>query len=148
MSVSGAFRAWLGSAVACIALLAAWVTAGQLLTGRMTQLAHNVVDVSIAFGGIFALTAAVLYVPVFAAVGAALRHHMTRTMGILMGIALAPAVYLAIAWRFRDSDGPQTISALVLYWIAHLPEFAFGMLPFAIAGALFGILWSRSTARA
>jgi hypothetical protein len=148
MSVAGAFRAWLGSAVACVALLAAWVTAAQLLTGRMTHLAHNVVDVSIGFGGIFALTAAVLYVPVFAAVGAALHHHMTRAMGILIGIALAPAAYLAIAWRFRDSDSPQTITALVLYWVAHLPEFALGILPFAIAGALFGILWSRSTAHA
>jgi hypothetical protein len=142
--MAGAFRAWLGSAAACVAVLAAWVAAGQLLTGRMTHLVHNVVDISIAFGGIFALTAAVLYVPVFAAVGAALPHHMTRRVGILMGIALAPAAYLAIAWRFRESEGPQTITAVVLYWVRHLPEFAFGILPFAIAGAVFGILWSRS----
>jgi hypothetical protein len=148
MTFAAAIRAWLGSVVACVVLLMAWVAVMQLLSGRMTHLVHNAVDVSIGFGGIFALTAAVVYVPTFVAVRAFLGRWPSRTTAALLGAALAPVAYLAIAWRFRESEGPQTLTALLQYWVLHLPEFAFGSLPFALAGAVFGILWSGGRHRA
>ena len=106
-----AARVWLMSVVACVCLLAAWVAASQLLVGRPSHAVHNMVDVSIAFGAVFAVTAAVLHVPVFIALSALLADPLRRTVAILVGVGLAPAAYLAVAWRFRESEDPQTIAA-------------------------------------
>ncbi len=137
-----AARAWLTSVVACVCLLAAWVAASQLLVGRPSHVVHNMLDVSIAFGAVFAVTAAVLHVPVFLALSGLLVHPLRRTMAVLVGVGLAPAAYLAVAWRFRDAEDPHTVAAWAWYWAGHIPELVIGSLPFAVAGAVFGVLWS------
>jgi len=137
-----AARVWLTSVVACVCLFAAWVAVMQLLAGRPSHALHNMLDVSIAFGAVFAVTAAVLHVPVFMALSVLLADPLRRTAAILVGAALAPAAYLAVAWRFRESEGPQTIAALLRYWAGHVPELVIGSLPFALAGLVFGLLWS------
>ncbi len=137
-----AARVWLTSVVACVCLLAAWVAASQSLVGRPSHAVHNMLDVSIAFGAVFAVTAAVLHVPVFIALSVLFADPLRRTAAILVGAALAPAAHLAAAWRFRESEDPQTIAALVWYWARYIPELVIGSLPFALAGVVFGLLWS------
>jgi hypothetical protein len=137
-----AARVWLASVVVCGCVLAAWVATAQLLTGQMSHAVHNMVDVSFAFGAVFALTAAVVHVPVFIALSGLLVHPLRRAMAVFVGVGLAPAAYLAVAWRFRESEDPHTLATWAGYWAGHLPELVIGSLPFAVAGAVFGLLWS------
>src|SRR5687767_10162760 len=131
-----AARAWLASAVVCGCALAAWVATARLLTGRMSQAVYNTVDVSFTFGAVSALTAAVVHVPVFIALSGLLVHPLRRAVAVLVGVGLAPAAYLAVAWRFRDSEDPHTVAAWAWYWAGHLPELVIGSLPFMVAGAV------------
>jgi hypothetical protein len=137
-----AARVWLASVVVCGGVLAAWVATAQLLTGRMSHAVHNMVDVSFAFGAVFALTAAVVHVPVFIALSGLLVHPLRRAVAVLVGVGLAPAAYLAVAWRFRDAEDPHTVAPWAWYWAGHIPDLVIGSLPFAAAGAVFGLLWS------
>jgi len=130
-----AARIWLASVVACVGVLAAWIAAAQLLAGRMSHVFHNMVDVSLAFGAVFAVVAAVVHVPVFIVLSALLADPLRRAVAILVGVGLAPAVFLAVGWRFREFEA------------ANLPELVSGSLPFAVAGAVFGMLWSRGPGR-
>jgi hypothetical protein len=137
-----AVRSWFVSAFGCVALLGLSVAVGQLAVGRPAHLLHNMLNVSVAFGALFALAAAAVYVPVFTVLDAVLRRQLSRSVASAVGAGLAPAAYLGIAWRFREAEDPQTVTAWLAYWASHPPEFAIGILPFAAAGALFGVLWA------
>jgi hypothetical protein len=138
-----AFRTWFLSALACMGLLAVWVAAAQLAVGRTAHLMHNMLDVSLAFGALFAAAAAAVYVPVFSLLESVLRRRLSRSVASAVGAGLAPVAYLGVAWRFREAEDPHTVTAWLTYCAARLPELAIGILPFAAAGALFGLLWSR-----
>lgn len=137
-----AFQSWCFSALACLGLLAVWVVAAQLAVGRAAHLLPNMLDVSLAFGAIFAVVAAAVHVPVFTLLEAVLPRRLSRPVASSIGAGLAPVAHLGIAWRFREAEDPQTVTAWLIYWAAHLPELAIGILPFAAAGALFGLLWA------
>jgi hypothetical protein len=130
-------RAWLTSVLACFVALAGWVVAMQVLSGRMDHLWHNMLDMSTAFAAVFAITALVVYVPVFGLL-ARFRRSISRADAIVVGAALGLVPYLAVALAFRDSDGPRTLGGLVAERLFDLPVLAIGVLPFAAAGSLFG----------
>jgi hypothetical protein len=137
-----ALTSWFASSLAVVVSLAVWVAAMEVSAARLEHLAHNIVDVSLAFGAMFAVTAAVLYVPVFSLLGAGLGPRLRRPLAAAIGLALAPAAYLAVAMQFREGEDPQTIAAWLTYWAANLPEVGIGILPFAVGGALFGLMWT------
>jgi hypothetical protein len=148
MMLLKAGRAWLASSMACASLLAAWVAVGQAVSGRWQYAWHNMMDIAVGFGGIFAVVAGVLYIPVFAALSLLLKQRFTRRMGIALGAMFAPTAYLAIAIWFRESQDPRTITGWAWYFLEHLPAFLFGSLPFVAAGAVFGLVWcARSPQR-
>lgn len=130
-----AFRSWCLSVLACVGVLAVWGVVMQLTSGRTAHLLHNVFDVSIAFGAVFAVIGAVVYIPAFVILEALLHHRLNRSRAVLLGAGLAPAVSLAIASQFRESEDPASLAALLTYWATHLPGLVFGSLPFAAAGA-------------
>jgi hypothetical protein len=140
-------RAWLCSVLACAALLASWVVGVTALSGRWAHAAHNVADVTTAFGGIFAIVAAVIYVPVFLGISALAGERLTRFAAAGAGAALAVIPCLAIALTFRESEDPHTIAQWLEYWTSHPSEFAGGLLPYAASGAIFGFVWRRGTVR-
>ena len=138
-----AFRAWLISVIACVVLLLLWVAGQQVLHGRLGHLMHNMLDVSVAFSAVFAVVAVAVYIPVFGVLSALLRERFGRIAAAIVGACLAPTSYLAIVWRSHEAEDPQTLSAWLADWTRHLPEVAAGILPFAIAGIVFGLLWSN-----
>jgi hypothetical protein len=137
-------RAWTLSVGTCIVLIAASVALTQTISGRRDHLLHNTLDVSIGVGLVFALIAALLYLPIFGVVAAGFRQQVTRMRAVGLGAALAPIAYLAVLWRFRESEDPQTLAAWVGYWARH-PEITVGVLPFVVAGAIFGWIFSSTT---
>jgi|SRR5690242_9803059 hypothetical protein len=48
---------------------------------------------------------------------------------------------------FHDSDDPQTLGAWIRFWTAHVPPVLVAILPFAVAGAVFGLLWPGTRRR-
>lgn len=147
MLAAKAFRSWLGSVLTCVAALAVWIAAAHIISGRTQYLLHNMIDVSIAFGSVFAIVAAVLYVPAFGLLTAILKRPLGRMTAVAVGALLAPAAYLAVAMTFRESEDPQTISAWLAYAARNLPGLAIGVLPFVTGGAVFGLLWSAEPRR-
>lgn len=141
MLVVKAIRAWVGSVAASAGMWALWVAGMHLLTGRTDHLVHNAADVSLAFGGTFALTAALVYIPAFSLIESLRRNALNRYATVAVGVALSPSAYVALAWRFREAPDPQTLGGWVVYWAGHIPGVVLGVLPFAIAGAVFGWLW-------
>lgn len=135
-----AFKSWLGSTVTCVTALAVWVASMQVMSGRTEHLMHNMIDMSLAFGAVFAIVSAVLYVPAFIVFGGLIRGR--RLAAIALGAVLAPAAYLAIAMTFRESEDPATTGSWLSYWAGHLEEIAIGLLPFVTSGAVFGLLWT------
>jgi hypothetical protein len=95
MWFANAARVWLTSVVACVGLLATWVAAVQFVSGRMSHVVHNAVDVSLGFGAVFAVTAAVVYVPVFGALSLVLVQPLRRAVAVPVGVGLAPIAHLA-----------------------------------------------------
>ena len=142
-----ALRSWIGSVVACVVLLAAWITMQAISTGRMQYLLHTLFDVSVAFGAIFAAVAAVLYVPAFAILQAVAGPRLRPALAVSAGVLLAPAAALAFTMAFREAESPQTVSAQLGYWASHAPQVFMGMWPVLVAGGVFGLLWSRQPAR-
>ena len=136
-----AVRSWIGSVLTCIGALALWVMAAQTLSGRPEHLLHNMIDVSIAFGAVFAVVAAVLHVPVFAALGRLVQGPGRRFVAFAVGMGLTPAAYIAVAMTLRESEDPGTVTGWLSYWAGHPGELAIGLLPFMLAGAVFGLLW-------
>ena len=147
MSLIAVMRPPAQSTLACGALLAVWIAAAQLMTGRTSGLLHNMLDASIPFAAVFAAAGLVLYTPVFLLTGVLVRRAFTPALATLLGAVLAPAAYLAVAWTFRESQDPQTPGAFIRYWSTHLVDLALGALPFIVAGGLFGHCWSRQRER-
>jgi hypothetical protein len=113
----------------------------QLLSGRLEHLWKNALGLSLAFGSVFAFVAGLLYVPAFVVLSAVTGRLLTGVVAAVIGAALSPVVYLAVAWQFREAEDPQSVQAWILYWKSHLSEVIIGMLPFVGAGALFGWFW-------
>jgi hypothetical protein len=137
-----AIRAWVLSVVACVGVWAAYVGAMQFVTGHTRTMWHNMFDVSLAFGSVFAVTAAVLYIPTFSVLGTVLGPRLTRAVAVLVGASLAPAVTVARGVVFREAGDPQTILGWVLYWVTNAVGLLVSSVPFAIGGALFGLFWT------
>lgn len=66
----------------------------------------------------------------------------TRRLGLLVGAGLAPAVTVARGLVFREAGDPQTILGWVLYWVTNAVGLLISSVPFAIGGALFGLVWT------
>ena len=136
-----AARAWGLSVLAFMALLALWSVASHLATGRLSYLLHNTVDLALGFGAVFAVALALVHVPIFALTDAFRSRRLTRRAAAWLGAALAPCGYLMIAWRFGEFDGRHSIAQWLLYSAAQLPAVMLALLPYVLAGALFGVLW-------
>jgi hypothetical protein len=137
-----AIRAWVLSVVACVGVWAAYVGAMQFVMGQTRTMWHSMFDVSLAFGGVFAVTAALLYIPTFSVLGGVLGPRLTRAVAVLVGAGLAPAVTVARDLVFREAGDPQTIPGWVLYWVTNAVGLLVSSVPFAIGGALFGLFWT------
>lgn len=136
-----AARAWVISVLACALLLAALIIVQGAWWGRLAQAPANAVDIALAFGAVFAAVAATLHLPVFLILSITAASRLTRGVAALIGAALAPVVYLGVAMAFRESEGPQTALAWTRYWAQNPAAFLGGVVPFAIAGAIFGLAW-------
>ena len=136
-----AVRAWGLSVLGCIILLFAWGLVQHALVGRWNSAGRNALDVSLAFGSVFAVVAATLHLPIFLILTIFARQQMTRTVAVAVGAALAPVVYLAVAMVFADFEGTPN----VFDWLRDFGRNPWGVLagaaPFAFAGALFGFAW-------
>jgi hypothetical protein len=136
-----AIRAYVGSVLACAILLFVWTLGQHALSGRWDDAGRNAVDVALSFGGVFAVVAATLHVPIFLILTSVARESLTRPVAVLVGAVLAPAVYLALALAFRESEGPQTPFEWVHSWAGNPGGLLAGIAPFALAGAVFGLAW-------
>jgi cytochrome bd-type quinol oxidase subunit 2 len=141
MSYTKAARAWLGSVVTFAALLGAWFVAVQAFGTVNDDVLRVAARAAIGFAAIFAIAAVLVYIPTFSALEALSHRRLSRTRAIVLGVALALVPRLVVAWRFQESASP---AAWLLYWARHLARFPIGILPFAIPGAVFGLLWSSN----
>jgi hypothetical protein len=105
------------------------------------RLEQAVAAVLITSGLAFGIAAAFVYIPTFILLDAFLRRPLKRPRAVLIGSMLALLPRLLIAWRFEESE---SATAWLFYWARHLPQFPFAVLPFAIAGAVFGWLWCET----
>jgi hypothetical protein len=137
-----AIRAWVLSIVACVGAWAAYVGGMQFVNGQTRTMWHNMFDVSLAFGSVFAVTAALLYIPAFSVLGRVLGPRLTRAAAVLVGAGLAPAATVVRGLVFREHGDPQTILGWLLYWITNSVGLLVSSVPFAIAGGLFGLFWT------
>jgi hypothetical protein len=142
-----AFRAWIVSVLVSGCAIAIWMFATQATFGHFDHLLHNVIDVTLGFGGIFAIVAAVVHVPVFVALSRLQREWLTEWRAVLIGTLLAPVTSMAITFTYRGSEDPGTLFAMLRQWLRYAPEVALGMLPFAVGGAVFGFVAVRPVRR-
>ena len=151
MPIGKAVRAYAGSAAVCaVVLLAVWgITQHQLHhepafssmpTERLERLERSGEAALIASGAAFAIAALFVYLPIFILLDAYLRRPISRTRAVLVGVILALAPRVFIAWMFEEAG---SVTAWLLYWARHMESFPYGFLLFAIPGAIFGLLWSR-----
>lgn len=91
-----------------------------------------------AFTAIFAAIAAALYVPAFALLEAMLRGRRATAVHIVLGIVLAPATWLLLAWRIGEFD-----SGPIPAWGPALGAALRGSAFFCLSGAVFGSAWAR-----
>lgn len=147
MIVLRVVRAWLISVVACALLLVAWVVIDAGLSGRGEHAWRNAIDRAGAFAAIFGAVAATLHVPIFLILNVLAAERLTRAVAVLVGAALAPAVTLALATAFGGSTGPQTPLEWSRYWLDNPAAFLASVVPFAIAGGVFGLAWVGRRAR-
>ena len=148
MLIGKALRAWAGSVVTCaVLLLAVWGMAMQQLRGTQNissmpteRLEQAAAAFFMASGAAFGIAATIVYIPTFILLDALLRRRLNRTRAMLIGGILALVPRVLIAWRI---DEAESATAWLLYWARHWPQFPLAVLPFAIAGAVFGWLWSE-----
>ncbi len=132
-------RAWLGSVATCaVFLLVVWVVSVGDLRGPQNDLEQVTSFAFIGIGLAFAITAAGIYIPTFILFDTLLGTPLNRARAVLVGGILALVPRLLFAWRVEES---QSATAWLLYWARHLPQFPVTMLPFAIGGVAFGLLW-------
>jgi hypothetical protein len=139
--IGRAVRAWGLSVLGCVALLFLWGLARHALLGRWDSAWRTALDVSLAFGSVFAVVAATLHLPMFLILTIFAPQRITRTVAVTVGTALAPVVYLAIAMAFNESDGPRDVFEWMRYWGRHPGGLLAGVVPFALAGAVYGFAW-------
>jgi hypothetical protein len=142
-----AFRAWIVSVVVSGCAIAIWMFVTQATFGHFDHLLHNVIDVTLGFGGVFAVVAAVVHVPVFVALSRFMRERLTAWRAVLIGTLLAPVTSAAITFTYRGSEDPETLFAMLRQWLRFAPEVALGMIPFALGGAVFGLVAARPARR-
>jgi len=144
MQYGRAIWAWIGSVVTYAGiLLAGWVgTMG--LRGPQSDFEQRATAGLVGFCILFAMTSALVYVPIFTFLDSWLRRPMNRTKALLVGAGLAIVPRLIMAWRFGEFESP---TAWVGYWVRHPTGFPLGFLPFVIAGAVFGLLWPQPDPR-
>lgn len=136
-----AIRAYVGSVLTCAVLLFAWTVARHALDGRWDTAGRNALDVALSFGGVFAVVAATLHVPLFLILTSVARAKLTRLVAVLIGAGLAPVVLLALALGFAEAEGPRTVGEGLQHWARNPIGFLAGVAPFALAGAVFGLAW-------
>jgi hypothetical protein len=146
VSIAKLFRAWLLSTLVCAGLLALWVVLQAVLYGRTAHLWLNVINVAVPFAALFAVTLTI-YMAVFGLIERWKASPVSRNAAVVLGAVLAPLSYAAIAAWFHESDDPQTLGGWIRFWAAHLPAVLVAMLPFAVAGAVFGLLWPGTRRR-
>jgi hypothetical protein len=139
--IGRAVKAWGLSVLVCVALLFVWTLFQQALVGRWDSAGRHALDVALAFGSVFAVVAVTLHLPIFLILTIMTPQRITRTAAALMGGALAPVVYLALAMAFKESDGPRTALESLQALMRDPVGFLAGAAPFALAGAVFGLAW-------
>src|SRR5512139_518918 len=122
MSYARAAWAWLGSVVTCACLLVAWV-APWVLSHAQNDLVDVATVATISMVGwmvgMFAMAAALVYVPTFSVLEYLSLRPLTRVRAVLLGSALALVPRLLMGWRFDESDSPR---AWLVYWASHLRQ--------------------------
>jgi hypothetical protein len=93
-------------------------------------------------GALFAVIAAIVYLPVFVVLSATLRHGFSRTVAVLIGAGLSPIAYAGEAWLFADRGSAETIWVAMLRWAGTDSDFLLFTWPFTLAGVVFGLVWS------
>jgi hypothetical protein len=132
------------SILTCMGVTAVWMAASSVATGRSGPVWHNVVDLSLAFGSAYALTATLVFLPAFAVLTMVSARLLTPIAAAAVGAALGPLALVAFVLLFPESESPQAVSEWLRYWTTHPADTAIGSLPFVIAGAVFGWSWARS----
>ncbi len=134
MTISKGARAVVASVVVLIVLVAAWIVGVQAFTGRWSL--HTALEFTLLFA--LPLTMAVVGVclPVFVLLSRYSDVLLSRMASVMGGASLSavPAIILFALFFGVDSDRPQTVAAWGQYGIL--------LLPFAVAGAAFGFIWS------
>ena len=135
MVLSKPTRAVSASLLGIAATVIAWIVLAQASTGRWSF--HVAVEFAILLT--LPLTASILIfcLPVFLFAGRS-GNAWNRTASVFAGAFLSavPAVILFGLFFSIDSTRPRTLAEWTQY-SALIP-------PFAIAGAIFGLVWSRS----
>jgi hypothetical protein len=134
MVLSRSTRAVSASMLAIAATVLAWAAFAQAWTGRWSF--HTTVEFAVLLT--MPLTAAVILfcLPAFLLAGRG--GNVNRMTSVFAGAFLSavPAVILFGLFFSIDTARPQTVAEWTLY-SALIP-------PFAISGAIFGLVWSRS----
>lgn len=124
-------RAWASGVGGCFLVLFTLVSA-QLLTQERWSW-HAALDMPLAFSLVFAAVLAVLYVPVFVVIPRILGRPLTRSAAIIGALLLAPVAPFVIgAWVGERWD---------------LQALGGASIPFAFAGVVFAMVWTRRARR-
>jgi hypothetical protein len=137
-----AVRTWAASTASCLGFLAVWTMSLKFVFGPDGS--DTLMDVLPTCGGLFAVIAAIVYVPVFVVLSATLRQAFSRTIAVLVGAGLSPIAYAGEAWFFADRENAETIWVAMLRWALNMnkSDFLLFTWPFALAGVVFGLVWS------
>ena len=144
MSFVGAGHAWILSVLTCMGVTAVWMTVSGVAKGQPDHIWHNTIDLSLAFGAVYALTAILVLLPAFAVLTMVSARFSTPIVAATVGAALGPLALVVFVLIFRETGGPQTVSEWLRYGATHLMDTAIGSFPFVIAGSVFGSSWARS----
>ena len=138
MVLSKPARALSISVLVTAALVAAWIVVAQALSGRWSL--YTSIDVGALFVVPLVVSVFVFCLPGFVLLTRLGNAWQSRTVAVLAGAVLSslPAIIMLGLFMSGDSDSPQTIAESAEY----LPL----VLPFAIPGAVFGLVWSAPTA--
>jgi hypothetical protein len=125
------------SVLVTAALVAAWIVIAQALSGRWSL--HTSIDVGALFIVPLVVAVLVFCLPGFVLLTRLGNAWQNRTAAVLAGAVFSsvPAIIMLGLFMSGDSDSPQTIAESTEY----LPL----VLPFAIPGAVFGLVWSAPT---
>ncbi len=124
-------RAWASGVGACFLVLFTLVSA-QLLTQERWSW-HTALDMPLAFTLVFAAVLAVLYVPVHVVLPRMTGRPVEKATALIAALVLAPITPFVIgAWVGERWD---------------LQALAGASIPFAFAGIVFALVWTRRVRR-